>query len=261
MENININAEIEKDLSSDEDTELDLIETDAVEINPLDTKDNDYLLAGIFGNGSAFLKASLYHEMKSNNKSFKIKFMSRYAKDRTKAKKVCAEIYQFSTNDTSNLVIHTKGNLSEQSYKYIVDYLSSNGITYKRVAVFDSAHTSRLFGDVQDGVYCLKNSIQIQSNQFIPSQPLPSPNTIQGFSAYLLTYFEVNRVPTVVYIGASNLYEVCLGSMACFDKTAVSYAFLRKKLTSEYMNSKNITGTTMQMILREYNSSRSMVYI
>lgn len=257
MENININSGIENDLSSEED-ELDCIETDAVEMNPLENKDNDHLLVGIFGNGSGFLKSSLYIEMKNNNKSFKIKFMSKHSKNNTKAKKVCAELYQFTNNNVNHLVLHTKQNLVSQNYKFIVDYLKNNGIVYKRVAVFDSVHKSDFFGEV--GVYCVKNSMQLKSNQLIRCQNLPSPNTIQGFSAYLLTYNEVIDVPSVVYLMVSSHYDVCIDGLNLFNPTTISYVFLRNKLSEEYFNNNGITKSAVHLLLKEYNSSKNLVY-
>jgi hypothetical protein len=258
MENINLNAEINKDLSSDEEGEMDLIETNAIELNDFDNKENDHLLVGIFGNGSGFLKASLYLEMKENNKSYKLKFMSKLGKDQTRAKKVCAEIYQFTNNNVSHLVLHTKQNLNDQSYKFIIDYLKSNGITYKRVAVFDSVHSSDFFGDA--GLYCVKNSMQQRSNQLIRVTDLPSPNTIQGFGAYLVTFHEVINVPAVAYLSVSSLYEVCLESVGLFSDTAVSYAFLREKLSSDYLTSKGVTTSSIQLLLKEFNSFKNLVY-
>jgi hypothetical protein len=260
MENINLNAEIEKDASSDEESELDLIQTDAVELNDFDSKENDHFLIGIYGNGSGYLKSTLYLEMKSNNKSFKVKFMAKAAKDNTRAKKVCAEVYQFNQNNVNNIVLHTKQNLTDQSYKYIFDYLTNKaGLTYKRVAVFDSVHSSDFFGE--PGIYCVKNSKQMMSNQLIRVKNLPPPNTIQGFSAYVLTFHEVIALPAVSYLSVSTLYEVCLESLGQFNETVVSYAFLRDKLSESYLTSKGITNSSIQLLLKEFNAFKNQVYI
>lgn len=259
MENLNMNVEKEKDYSSEEEEGYELIETDVVELNDLEKKDNDYLLVGTFGNGSGFLKSSLYADMKANDKAYKFKFMCKLGKDRSRPKKVCAEVYQLTVDNNSHLVMHTKQNLSDQSYKYIIDYFKNSGITYKRLAIFDSVHTSQVI-NCDAGVFCLKNSKQLQSNQLIKPKILPPPNTIQGFAAYLLTYHEVADIPAVAYLAVSSLYEVCLESVLLFQDTAVTYAFLRDKLTSNYLSSKGITNSSIQLQFKEFNSFKNHVY-
>jgi hypothetical protein len=260
MENINLNVEAEKDYSSGEENEYDLIETNAVEVNNLDNKSNDYLLVGIYGNGSGFLKSSLYTDLKVNVNSYKIKFMTRIGKDSTKAKKIAAEIHQFTLNNISHLVMHTKQNFTDQSFKSVIDYLKTNGITYKRVAIFDSAHLSSTVGLELSGVFCLKNSMQMKSNQLIKVKNLPAPNTVQSFAAYLLTYHEVVDIPCVVYLAVSDLYEVCLDSVRLYNETSPTYAFFREKLSQDFFNSHQIQTSTIHTLFKEFNAFKNLVY-
>jgi hypothetical protein len=260
MENINLNVEAEKDYSSGEENECEFIETEGVELNNLENKNNDYLLVGIFGNGSGFLKSALFTDLKSNNNSYKIKFMTRMGNDKSKAKKVSAEIHQFTIDNISHLVLHTKQNFSDQSFKYVVDYLKNNGITYKRVAIFDSNHLSSTIGLESSGVFCLKNSMQLRSNQLIRVKNLPAPNTIQSFAAYLMTYHEVVDLPCVVYMAVTDLYEVCLDSVRLYDEVSTTYAFFREKLSQGFLSSNNIQVSSIHTLFKEFNAFKNLVY-
>lgn len=260
MENINLNVEAEKDYSSGEENECEFIETDALELNNLDSKSNDYLLVGIFGNGSGFLKSSLYTDLRSNNNSFKIKFMTRMGKEKSKAKKISAEIHQFTIDNVSHLVLHTKQNFSDQSFKFVVDYLKNSGITYKRVAIFDSDHVSSTIGLQSSGVFCLKNSMQLRSNQLVRVKNLPAPNTVGGFAAYLMTYHEVLDLPCVVYMAVTDLYEVCLDSVRLYDEVGPTYAFFREKLSEGFFKSNNIQVSSIHSLFKEFNAFKNLVY-
>lgn len=261
MENLSLNIEKEKDYSSGEEDELNLTETEAVEINPLESLENDYLLVGIYGNGSAFLKAALLKEIKSNNHSYKLKFMLKSKKDQSRARKATAELYQFTHNNKTNIVLHTKENFSDQGYSQVVEYLKSKNVKYSRVAVFDCNHLSELILTEQyDNLYSLKNSIQLKSNQLIKPKNLPAPNTVGGFSAYLITYHEVYDVPCVVYLSVTNLYEVCLESIRSYNGCGVTYPFLKEKLTEEYFKESQIGLVSIRSLFKEFNSFKNLVY-
>jgi hypothetical protein len=261
MENLSLNIEPEKDYSSGEEDELNLIQTEAVELNTLDNLENDYLLVGIYGNGSAFLKAALYKDMRATSNSFKTKFMIRPHKDVSRAKKITAELYQFNYNNKTSLVLHTKENFSDQSYTNILDYFKSKNIKYSRVAVFDANHKSDLIiSDKFDVLYSLKNTIQLKSNQLIKPQNFPAPNTIKGFAAYLITYHEVYDVPCVVYVCVTDLYEVCLESIRSFNGCAVTYPFFREKLNDDYFKTHQISSATIRSLFKEFNSFKNLVY-
>lgn len=260
MENLSLNIEPDKDYSSGEE-DVNIIETEAIELNSLDSLENDYLLVGIHGNGSAFLKAALYKDMRVTSNSYKIKFMVKSKKDQSRAKKITAELYQFSYNNKSSLVLHTKENFSDQSYSMLVEYLKTKNIKYSRVAVFDSNHKSELIlTEHYDTLYSLKNTVQLRSNQLIKPKHFPAPNTIKGFAAYLITYHEVYDVPCVVYVCITDLYEVCLDSIRSFNGCAVTYPFFREKLSDEYFNTQQISNSTIRSLFKEYNSFKNLVY-
>jgi hypothetical protein len=256
-----MNVEPERDYSSGEEDKFNLIETEAVELNPLESLENDYLLVGIYGNGSAFLKAALFKEIKSSNNSYKLKFMVKSQKDQSRAKKITAELYQFTYNNRTNLVLHTKQNFSDQSYDYLLQYLKGKNLKYSRVAVFDSNHKSELILNEQfENLYSLKNSVQLKSNQLIKPKNFPAPNTVGGFSAYLITYHEVFEIPCVVYVSITNLYEVCLESIRYFNGCSVTYAFFREKLTEDYFKNEQISLASIRSLFKEYNSFKNLVY-
>jgi hypothetical protein len=260
MENIKMNVEIEKDFSSDEEKD-ELIQTDAVELNALDNKDNDYLLVGIFGNGSGFLKSALYKDLRVKSDSYKIKFLVGHHNDKTRPKKIVAEVHQFSANNINHLVLHTKQNFCNQSFKFVIDYLKNNGISYKRVAIFDSMHHSYTFNlENKETVFSLKNTKQSQSNQLIKPKSLPAPNTIGDFSAYLLTYHEFVDIPCVTYIAVTNHYEVCLDSVRLYEETSVTYPFFKEKLSQDYFTKNQISNQSIQSLFKEFNSFKNLVY-
>lgn len=268
MEQINVG--ITKNFNENEFSELDdaeydyeseLLENDQVEMNNFDSQANDYLLVGVYGNGSAYLKTALHEELK--DKAYKIKFMAKLAKDKTKPKKIVAELYQIQNKNNYHLVLLTKQNFTDQSYKFVIDYLKNINLTYKRVVVYDSKHSTNYLTNNQEEqtknlCFCLKNTRQLQSNQLIRVKSLPVPNTISEFSAYLITYHDFIDVPCVVYIAITNLYEVCLESVRIFNESTVSYEFLRDKLTEEYFISKNIPYKSN--LFKEYNAFKNLVY-
>jgi hypothetical protein len=240
---------------SEEENEIHLIETESVELNGF-KKDNHYLLVGIHGNGSGYLKTALYNELKADSKSYKVKFLAKGAKDGNKPKKIVSELHQIETNGKNHLILIVKSGLSDQSFKNIVDFLDTN-VTFKQVVVYDSLHLSKtiLPEDSPDTLYAIKNSKQVQSNQLIKPKNLPAPNTIQDFAAYLITYYDFKDVPCVVYVLVTSLYEVCLDSIRHYETP--TYEFLREKLTQSYLDQNKINAT---LLLKEYNSFKNSVY-
>jgi hypothetical protein len=252
----NIGMTVESvEYDSEEENEVHLIDTDSVELNEF-KKENYYLLVGIHGNGSGYLRAALYTELKTDNKSYKVKFLAKSAKDSNKPKKIVAELYQVEINERCHLILLSKSGISDQSFKYIVDFLDNN-TTFKQVVVYDSLHLSKtiLPEDFPDTLYSLKNTKQLQCNQMIAPKGLPAPNTIQDFAAYLITYYDFKDIPCVVYVLITSLYEVCLHSIKHFETP--TYDFLRQKLTQNHIEENKIN---ISLLLKEYNSFKNSVY-
>src|SRR5690348_10687633 len=123
MEN-NVFPKVEiTDYSSDEEKDTDVVSTEHLEMNAI-IKDNHYLMVGIYGQGSAFIKVALNDELKADSKSYKVKFLVASSKEKNKPKKVVAELHQFKHGNECNLILYTKDDIRDQNYKYIIDYLS-----------------------------------------------------------------------------------------------------------------------------------------
>ena len=109
------------------------ITNEAIELNDLKLLENDYFLIGIYGNGSAYLKASFFIEMKN---SFKIKFV--YKKSDSNKKILAAELYSFTLNNNINiLLLITKTDMTKSNTQFILDYLKNKNVTYKKMIFFD----------------------------------------------------------------------------------------------------------------------------
>ena len=129
---------VEKEEKSDEEKEQEDV-LDPVELNSFDTKDNENLLVGIYGNGYAFLKSSLLLEIKAN-KAFKIKFMSKNKENKQLAKKLICELYQIKdSSNNHHLVLLTKNYLDNYFYNEILDYINFElQLKYKQVIIAES---------------------------------------------------------------------------------------------------------------------------
>lgn len=262
-------------LTIDEESEeekIELLLTENSEMNQITAKDNDYLLIGIYGNGSAYLKSSLFQEIIRGNQTLKQKFFSRDkdSKDK-KPKKTIAELYQFEgKNNTNHLVLLTKENISNQNYNKILEIIKSL-TTFKRVVILDSIHKSGFLFTNSDKnnfqensehfkaeVFCMKNSAQLNMNQLIKVENIPYPNTVSGLPGFIISYCEFNNIPCVCYLLVTDIYEVCLDSLKQFSKINVSYEFLREKLSEGYLKDNGIT--TQNLNLKEYNSYKVNYY-
>ena len=245
---------------------LDVIKTSVVEVNDLDSKDNDYLLVGIHGNGSAFIKSALHLELKAN-KVLKLKFMVESEKNKTKPKRLVAELYQIrnETNTANNLLLLTKDILDHRSFRFIAEYLiSGSNVSAKRAVVFDSCHVSDLvsFNNEKsslEGLYCLMNKPQVKSNQKVQAEIYPGPNAIADFGAYLMVHGEVKNFPCIVYIAVINTYEIGLQSVRTYDRVGTIYPFLREKLSEGFLKENNITLNNLPF--KEYNTFKNNFYL
>lgn len=260
-----IDSESKKRIDNDDDEEerlaqRNLLETCYVDINDFESQDVDYLLYAETGNASAFLKASLYEEIKRNGKALKGKFMQFKPEEKNKPKKLVAELYQFKTESSYNLVLLAKENLNIQNFKTISEHLVSNGVfKIKRFVLFASRYHKDLLTtqDLSNKLFCIKNSIQLQVNQLIKAEPLPVMNSIRGFPAYMLKKCEILGFPCVIYLASYENLQVGKENLAIFSDTSVTYPFFRNKLDEEYLKSK---GIKLQEILSEFNSHKLGLY-
>ena len=130
------------------------ITNEAIELNDLKILENDYFLIGIYGNGSAYLKASFFIEMKN---SFKIKFV--YKKSDSNKKILSAELYSFTLNNNINiLLLITKTDMIKSNTQFILDYLKNKNVTYKNMIVFDCIKSKNFYSKIKENnCYYLKS--------------------------------------------------------------------------------------------------------
>lgn len=255
--------EEEIDSSDDEKVEdKDLLQTEFLSLNNFDNTESRYLMVGTYGNSSAYLKSALYEEIKRNTKAFKGKFLQSSNADKKAPKKVVAELYQFTENESSNLILLLKKDLSFQSYKFIVDFLLNDKLKVSSVVILRSVLYKDIIyegnkEEIKQSLFVLKNSIQQQCNQLIRGNELPKFNGASGFTAYLFTKTEILSIPCVLYTAAHTEYDVCFENLSIFDKCSITYAFLRQKMTQDYIKEKNIP---LSDIVSEFNSYKAGIY-
>ena len=261
--------------SDDDDASKITTVTEIVDVNDKDSEENDNLYVGAFGNGQAFLRSTLYKALREN-KVLKIKVMLKNTEFPQRPKKLIAELFQIKDFSGKNsLVLFTKDDFPSTSYIAVVDYLKAN-FTFKNLATFESIHHSEyLFifkfyfslvlsnEDTRDKIknkLCnIKNTVQLQQNKLITGVDFPFPNSVGGFSAHLLTWAEMNNIPSVCYISVSDYYDICMDSIKIFYSCASTYAVMREKLDEEYlkMNSVNLKMS----VFVQYQTAKNMLYV
>lgn len=256
----------DSDYSFEED-ENDLLATTYLDLNNFDTKDNDYLIFGTFGNASGFLKVALYDELKKQPNAFKGKFMQGKVSDKNSPKKLVAEVYQFKHDTQHSIVILPKESFNKQNYSFISDFFIStkekeSQVNFKRAIILDSKYYNEFIkeGDkssFKEELFCIKNQTQNQVNQLIRCPEIPVFNGISGFSAYFLQKTDLFNLPAVYYCAAHTEYEVCLTNFKIFEKCAVTYPFFRNKLTSEKIGEIKVG---LSALLKEFNSYKDSIY-
>ena len=136
--------------------EDDLAKSEIIELNELTTKENDYLIIGCYGNGSAFLKASFFKEIRDQKQSFKIKFINK-EKNINKKKTLFAELYQITSNGKNLLILLTKIGIKIENENYLLNYFKEKNITYKEIICFDSLTTNNFYSENKiDKCYYIK---------------------------------------------------------------------------------------------------------
>lgn len=262
----NINEEGNENESDNEEKEIeqskkDLLEIEYVEQNPLDNQENDYLLFSTFGNASGYIKLALYQELRKTSGAFKGKFMS-YKKDqKNQPKKLNAELYQFKDGSNYHLVLFEKKDFSRQAFKIISDMVLSK---VKRVVTFDSKYYKDIISiddkeSLKNKVYCIKNKIQLISNQMIKALDFPVFNGLFGFNAYLQIKTETLKLPCVSYVASHTELSVCMDNIKIFDSfLPISYAFLRGKVSEDNLN---LLGVSTDTILSEFNNYKNSIFV
>jgi hypothetical protein len=256
----------DSDYSYEED-ESDLLTTTFVDLNNFDTKDNDYLIFGTFGNASGFLKVALYEELRKQPNAFKGKFMQGKASDKNSPKKLVAEVYQFKHDTQHSIVVLPKEQFNKQNYSFVSDFFISQNekqsqVNFKRAIILDSKYYNEFIKEgekdsLKEELFCIKNDTQQQVNQLIRCPEIPVFNGISGFSAYFIQKTNLFKIPAVYYCAAHTEYEVCLSNIKIFEKCAVTYPFFRNKLSEEKVANINVG---LSALFKEFNSYKNSIY-
>ena len=232
------------------------ITNEAIELNDLKILENDYFLIGIYGNGSAYLKASFFIEMKN---SFKIKFV--YKKSDSNKKILSAELYSFTLNNNINiLLLITKTDMVKSNTQFILDYLKNKNVTYKNMIVFDCIKSKNFYSKIKENnCYYLKSS-KFEQNLTSNSLILPLPNSIDSFSASFLTYCEFYDLPCLVLISVFNEYDLGLDSIKSFESGVNKLEFLTGKIDKEYFKKNGIEEQMIRSVFNEFNNVKKSYF-
>jgi len=80
-----------------------------------------------------------------------------------------------------------------------------------------------------------------------------------GFSAHLVTWTEINNIPTVCYVSVVDYYDICLDSVKVLYGTAATYASMREKLDDSYLTTNNVNLKTS--VFHEFQAVKEMLYV
>ena len=229
-----------------------LAENSIIELDSITEKNNDYLLIGIYGNGSGLLKASFFNEMKTQKNAFKIKFMYQ-GKDLLKKKVLAAELYQIQVNSKHILILLTKNGFIDDNKKYIVDYFKDNKITFKETIIFESIFTKDLIysSEVKNECFYIKGR-----NCKLPTgnlKKLPPPNSIGGFAGFFMNWADFNDMPCILLISVFNYYDIGLESARVYSEGTKEYEFLKGKIDDNYLKTNNIDINCLNSVFNEFN--------
>lgn len=228
-------------------------------MNEITDKNNEYLLIGVFGNGSGFLKASFFKEMKASG-AFKIKFMTSGTEDTNKKKSLCAELYQVTMSDGKKAsILLTKSTTSGKSYELLFKYFADEKILFNNVIVLDSIYFKNFvsFDKVENKCFTLqssKNTINLGSTPL-----LPPPNGIGGFSAFALQYCDFKDIPCTVVVSVHNFFDICLESVRVFSGAFEGLIF-GGKVSDEYFAKEKIELGQLKSVFNEFNSAKKTYF-
>lgn len=248
--------ELDREKKEDENTEID---NSHLELNDITNKQNNYLLIGTYGNGSALLKTCFYQEMKTQKNCFKTKFQFQ-GKNKNNKKVIFAELYQIEFGNELNLVLFTKSGLVGRNFRYIFKYFEDNKISFNNIISFDCIKMINFYGeDKKEGVYYIKNE---KFNLNIgESTPLLLPNDVSGFSAYVLKYADFKDIPCVVLVSVFKQFDIDLSSVKIYEKSLDEFNALKGKLSDEYFTNNKIDKLDLKMLYNEFNSNKKNYFV
>ena len=252
------NPDIFLDEDELEEKEDDLAKSEIIELNELATKENDYLIIGCYGNGSAFLKASFFKEIRDQKQSFKIKFMNK-EKDLNKKKTLFAELYQITANGKNLLILLTKIGIKIENENYLLNYFKEKNITYKEIICFDSLTTNNFYSENKiDKCYYIKNSKE--GNNESNCSKLPIPNNLSGFCANIFCKAEFENIPCIVFISVFGQYDIGFDSINIFENAVNKFDFLCGKVNKDYFSKNNIDENSVRSVFNEFNSNKKSYF-
>ena len=245
----------EDDLKEKEDN---LSKSESIELNEITIKENDYLIIGCYGNGSAFIKTVFFKEIKEQKQSFKIKFMSK-GKDINKKKILFSELYQINSNGKNILILLTKFGILIENEKYLLNYFKESNIKYKEIICFDSLTINNFYSEKKiEQCYYIKNSKEGKNES--NCNKLPIPNTLSGFCADILCKSEFENIPCIVFISVFGQYDIGFDSISIFENAVNKYDFLCGKINKEYFEKNNIDRNIVKSVFNEFNSTKKSYF-
>lgn len=264
-ENLEENPDIfldQEDLDREKNEEENLdITNNYIEINDIENKVNSFLLIGTYGNGSALLKLSFYLEMKNQKNSFKTKFYFQDKSQRNK-KVFFAELYQLEINGTQNLILLTKSGLVGKNYKFLLKYLEDNKISFQTIISFDAIWSHNFFFESQkmDVTFVIKND---KFNNKLDNCPiLKMPNTVTGFSAFVLKYADFMDIPCAVFVSVVSQKDIGIESVNVYENCLDNFnVFSKDKLKKEYFEKNNVDYSDLKLIFNEFNAAKKSYFI
>ena len=237
----------ENELKQEEKEEIENV---VIDMNDISVKDNDYLLVGIFGNGTGYLKATFSEEMKGKG-AYKAKFMYQ-GKDKMKKKVISAELYQIETNAKKVLILLTKSGYIEDNDDYLIEYFEKNKISYKEIIIFDSIYSKNYFSikDIKNKTFCIKSR---KCSLSTSAEPLSQPNSIGSFAASLMNYADYHDMSCLILISVIDYYDICYDSTKVYNASVSSIDILKGK-NENFSSDKNFLFNEFNAIKNSYFS-------
>jgi hypothetical protein len=248
---------LETEKKEDENTD---ISNSYLELNDITIKQNKLLLIGTYGNGSALLKTCFFLEMKNQRNCFKTKFQFQ-GKDKKNKKVLAAELYQIDIGNNENiLILLTKSGFVGRNSNYIIKYFEDKNITYNSIISFDSITMNNFYAEKKiQGTYYLCNEAYKLSkgnaNLFL------QPNSIVGFSAYILRYADFKDIPCIVFVSVFPQFDIGFDSVKIYEDGLSGFDIFKGKLEKEYYAKNKIDFSDLKLVYNEFNSNKKSYFI